>query len=147
MAPYTITKIFKGYPFAHRQPEHEGHCSLIHGHNWDFEVTLEADELDECGFVYDFGKFKEFKEWLTAMFDHTCLINHSDPEASRLLKLRDEGLADIVLVSSCSCEGLAEMVYRELVTRIAESEGTRVRVVSVTVHEDYKNKSTYHGGN
>lgn len=77
---HRVTKVFKGYPFAHRQHTHDGHCRLIHGHNWDFEIALEADQLDENGFVYDFGKFGWLKEWLENMFDHTLLLNKDDPQ-------------------------------------------------------------------
>jgi len=36
----TCTKKFGEYPFAHRQPLHDGMCKLVHGHNWTFEVEF-----------------------------------------------------------------------------------------------------------
>ena len=54
----TCTKRYDNLPFAHRQPNHEGHCSLIHGHNWSFEFEFKASKLDGNGFVIDFGDLK-----------------------------------------------------------------------------------------
>ncbi len=57
--------------FAHHVSGHLGPCINIHGHTWKFEVELEAQELDDQGFVVDFGLLK--KKILTpihAMLDH-----------------------------------------------------------------------------
>ena len=49
-------KTYSDIPFAHRQHLHDGHCALIHGHNWSFTVTFSCHETDLNGFVVDFGK-------------------------------------------------------------------------------------------
>jgi 6-pyruvoyl-tetrahydropterin synthase len=139
---YTISKTFLGYPFAHRQPNHAGHCALIHGHNWDFTVELSAPEgqLDENDFVYDFGKFAWLKEWLTYMFDHTCVINATDPLLENFKELDIQNLLNLRIVDSASAEGLAKLVYEFIKTK---DLGDNVELVSVTVHEDYKNSAKY----
>jgi 6-pyruvoyl-tetrahydropterin synthase len=45
--------------FAHHIRGHSGPCISLHGHTWKFEVTLGATELDNEGFVVDFGKLRE----------------------------------------------------------------------------------------
>ncbi len=45
--------------FAHHVRGHLGPCISLHGHTWLFQVTLEADELDEQGFVADFDLLYE----------------------------------------------------------------------------------------
>lgn len=146
---YKITKKFQGYPFAHRQHTHGGHCKLIHGHNWDFVICLQSSELDEHGFIYDFGKFKPFKEWLEHMFDHTILISKDDPQLSTMKILNEQGLMDMHIVESCSCEGIAKLVYEELVRRLKNDESDfvahNVSVVYVQVYEDHKNTAVYSG--
>src|SRR5690554_5711471 len=91
----TCTKVYSDIPFAHQQHTHDGHCSFIHGHNWSIEVTFEASELDENGFVVDFGKLKFLKQWIEDNLDHACLLNESDAEGlqmtaahGHLIKLR-----------------------------------------------------------
>lgn len=139
---YTISKTFLGYPFAHRQPNHKGHCALIHGHNWDFTIELSAPDgyLDENDFVYDFGKFAWLKEWFTEMFDHTCVINATDPLLEKFKTMHAEGLMNLKIVPSASAEGLAKLIY-EYITKM--DLGENVDLISVTVKEDYKNTATY----
>jgi 6-pyruvoyl-tetrahydropterin synthase len=45
--------------FAHHVRGHSGPCISLHGHTWKFEVTLGADELDDAGFVVDFGEVRK----------------------------------------------------------------------------------------
>ena len=40
--------------FSHHVRGHVGPCISVHGHTWKFELTLEARELDQEGFVVDF---------------------------------------------------------------------------------------------
>lgn len=138
----TITKRFGEYPFAHRQPKHEGHCRFIHGHNWQFEITLSAKTLDECGFVYDFGQFAWFKEWLTHQFDHTTVLNADDPALGDLWY--QKALHQLRTVPDCSCEGLAALVFEYLQSELTVRTAGRVSVVAVTVLEDLKNSATHH---
>lgn len=135
---YTITKKFGSYPFAHRQHNHDGHCALVHGHNWYFEITLTSDKLDKNGFVYDFGKFKKLKKWFDYMFDHTLLINADDPELpffqsnTKYWALR--------IVDCGSAENLAEFVFKHVEKYLQDSDAT---IVSCSAFEDEKNSATY----
>lgn len=144
-----ITKKFKGYPFAHRQSNHDGHCSLIHGHNWDFEICLGSNNLDENGFVYDFGKFKKLREWFDEMFDHTLVLNSDDPHLKYFEAQEEFGLAKVITIPSCSCEGIAKLIYNKIETMLMNDEDGRIRdfvhVSWVKVFEDHKNATIYTG--
>ena len=146
---YRIKKTFKGYPFAHRQHTHDGHCKLVHGHNWDFEICMSADHLDQNGFVYDFGKFGDLKKWFTEMFDHTCLINGDDPNLEVFELLRAQGLIDLRIVDSCSSEGIAKMIYDKITADLKTDENNHrnLQLNYVIVYEDYKNAAQYTGNN
>lgn len=146
----TCSKRYSDLPFAHRQPNHDGHCALIHGHNWSFEFEFSALQLDECGFVIDFGKLKWLKEWINERFDHTLVLNESDPQLRYLRSALDsqpgdrEGapLAKIVTVPDCSCEGLAVWLAEEVNKVVQEHTQGRVFVHRVIVIEDEKNHAT-----
>lgn len=150
---YTCTKLFNNLPAAHRQHNHDGHCALIHGHNWAFEFTFFATRLDENGFVVDFGKLKFIKEWLEDKFDHTLLLNKDDPHLGYLQKVLSDtpeplslcGFAKIVVVENCGAEKLAEWVCKEVERLIAEClpDGGRIHVEKVTCFEDSKNAATF----
>jgi 6-pyruvoyltetrahydropterin/6-carboxytetrahydropterin synthase len=139
----TIEKQFIDYPFAHRQPNHAGHCSLIHGHNWSFALCLTAREMDECGFVLDFGRMGFIKDWLANHFDHTLVLNETDPMLSNAAdRAVLERFSEVVTVPDCSCEGLAQYVAEKLNTLILEMTFGRVWVCWVEVKEDSKNSAT-----
>lgn len=139
----TVTKVFPSVPFAHRAPHHDGHCRLVHGHNWTFSLTFAADTLDGNGFIVDFGKLKGLRQHFDKLLDHALVVNSGDPELPKLQALDEAGLCRLVAVPDCSCEGLAELVWTHSTTWCAEAFNGRVRVVSATVHEDEKNSATF----
>lgn len=160
----TCTKIYSDFPAAHRQHKHDGHCALIHGHNWSFEFVFACAALDANQFVVDFGKLKWLRNWLNKQFDHTLLLNADDPFleyfTETLQEMRPDCtspsslcFADIVIVPNCGAEGLAAWLLEkvnELFTSgeyVTEEErldflARKVRVVAVTVFEDSKNSAT-----
>lgn len=148
---HTVTKQYRDFPAAHRQPNHDGHCSLIHGHNWGFDITFACDVMDENGFVVDVGKLGQVKTMLAQHFDHTLLLNEADPLRMGMETIFASGrpvLARIVVVPNCGMEGLAQFVLNK-VAGIIDAETFPVafernlRVIAVTCWEDSKNSSTY----
>ena len=135
-------KTYFDVPFAHRQHLHDGHCSYIHGHNWDISVTFVCDETDENGFVVDFGKVKFLKEWIEAHLDHACLFSNDDPLVEKLRAAAPEAWK-IYQVEQCSCEGLARHLYNVFNGMVTEETGGRARVYCVEVSEDKKKSALF----
>ena len=48
-------------------------CSRLHGHNYEVEVVLEAEDLDEVGFIRDYRELSALKEFLELTVDHKHL--------------------------------------------------------------------------
>lgn len=140
--PFTCTKEYRDIPFAHRQPTHDGHCALVHGHNWAFRFTFGAKELDRNGFVVDFGKLRDLKAAVDKL-DHALVLPESDPELPYFRLLEQQGLARVVLVDQPSAEGLARHMF-ETADRIVRSltEGRAYCIECVCI-EDSKNYATY----
>ncbi|MEY3014132.1 MAG: hypothetical protein RIT45_2867 [Pseudomonadota bacterium] len=64
--------------FAHHIRGHAGMCIHVHGHTWKFEVELEAESLDEDGFVVDFGLLKrEVLRPCHALLDHSLAMGEA----------------------------------------------------------------------
>lgn len=150
MPSLTCSKLYTDIPFAHRQHKHEGHCSLIHGHNWSFEFTFATDRPDECGFVIDFGKLQWLKEYLM-QFDHALVLNMDDPYLETLHRLlidmpatfsHPTKFAKIVTVPDCSCEGLAKHLFEQVGHLLHTRTAGRVWLAHVRVLEDSKNYAT-----
>ena len=142
---YQISKTFGEYPFGHRQHMHDGHCKFVHGHNWRFRIEMQSETLDQNGFVYDFGKFKELKKWFDYMFDHTLLINGDDPMIDFFKEneiVNNCKIWDMRIVPSGSAENLAKYIYEHIEQEYIQKT-SKYRLVSVTVLEDSKNTATY----
>jgi 6-pyruvoyltetrahydropterin/6-carboxytetrahydropterin synthase len=57
-----------------------GHqCGRLHGHSYRVELVLVAEQLDNIGFVVDYGELKPFRDYLDSNFDHR-LLNEIHPD-------------------------------------------------------------------
>ncbi|MGJ8639423.1 MAG: 6-pyruvoyl trahydropterin synthase family protein [Opitutaceae bacterium] len=138
----TCKKSYRDIPFAHRQHNHDGHCSLIHGHNWCITLTFACSETDKNGFVVDFGKLKYLKRWIDENLDHACLFNESDPEKDRLLSTAGHLFKPYILPNS-SCEGVAQHIHSIFDPMVREQTSDRVWIVEVDIEEDSKNSASF----
>ena len=138
----TCKKSYRDIPFAHRQHRHDGHCALIHGHNWAITLTFACRETTADGFVVDFGKLKYLKAWIDEHLDHACLFNETDPEKDRLLQAAGD-LFKVYTLPACSCEGLAEHLFGIFDAMVRAETEDRAWIVEVEVEEDSKNSATF----
>jgi 6-pyruvoyltetrahydropterin/6-carboxytetrahydropterin synthase len=147
---YQSTKTYGhevGLSCAFRQHKAKSHCSKVHGYALSFKFTFEADQLDLCNWVMDFGGLKSLKEMLQSTFDHKLLVASDDPFIETFLLLREQGAADVLIVGRVGCEAFAEMGYmigQDFLNRHPEIKH-RVRLVSVEVCEHGANSALYIG--
>lgn len=138
----TCKKTYNDIPFAHRQHMHDGHCAMVHGHNWSITLTFACREVDANGFVVDFGKLKYIKHWIDEHLDHAFLCNESDKAAHKMLNDFD-ALFKTYILPNCSSEGIAQHLH-EIFDRMVRLETkNRVWITSIEVTEDAKNSAVY----
>ena len=125
---------------AFRQWRADSHCNLIHGYALGFEITFEAEELDDRNWVIDFGDLGVLKKWLKEMFDHTTVVAFDDPNLELFEDLNSKNLIDLRLLENVGCEAFAETVY--LFCKM-EFEDDRVKVKSVRVFEHGANSAVF----
>lgn len=71
---YEIQKEFHFSASHQLQGLPEGHqCGRLHGHNYIVVVVLGSNELNEHGFVVDYGELKPFKKYIDDVMDHRHL--------------------------------------------------------------------------
>jgi 6-pyruvoyltetrahydropterin/6-carboxytetrahydropterin synthase len=58
---------------AHRLRQYNGECERLHGHNWNVQVSIASQELDDLGMVIDFKELKGKTNALMDRFDHQYL--------------------------------------------------------------------------
>lgn len=138
----TCKKSYRDIPFAHRQHLHDGHCALIHGHNWTFTLTFACKDTDANGFVVDFGKLAYIKDWITDHLDHACLFNQDDPEKDKLLADYGE-LYKAYVLPNCSCEGIAQHLFETFNPMVRQATDGRAWITSIEIEEDSKNSAKF----
>ena len=141
---FQSTKSYYNYPCSHRQWRHKGHCAFVHGYSRSFHFVFAANELDECGFVVDYGGLKELKDHLDRTFDHTLLLNLDDPLMKKFEELEELGACDIsVLPYGVGMEGTARYLCEWTDNLVREKTDGRCWVVSAESRENDKNSSIY----
>ena len=140
---YQVIKTYgneTGHSCAFRQWRADSHCNLIHGYALGFEITFEAEELDDRNWVIDFGDLGVLKKWLKEMFDHTTIVAFDDPHLELFEDLNNKNLINLRLLENVGCEAFAETVY--LFCKM-EFEDDRVKVKSVRVFEHGANSAVF----
>lgn len=84
---YTISKEFHFSASHQLKGLAENHpCSRLHGHNYIVEVQLQSEELDEKGFVVDYGGLSIIKDYIDSVLDHKHLndVMDNNPTAENI---------------------------------------------------------------
>lgn len=139
---FECSKTYADLPFAHRQHRHAGHCRLVHGHNWTLRLTFACAELDENAFVVDFGDLKFVRRWLEEHLDHACVFNADDPAREALVAAQPDAWK-VLVVDSCSCEGLARFLHASLDPLVRAHTAGRAWISAVELWEDTRNSAVY----
>ena len=87
----TCTKTYRDIPLSHRQPLHSGRCSRLHGHSWAITLTFVAKEMDDNGFVIDFGDLHFLRDWIDDNLDHATALKVDDPMRVECEQLQQQG--------------------------------------------------------
>lgn len=68
--PIFVLRIRDGFEAAHFLRSYKGAPEVVHGHSWQVEVALAADQLDDEGMAFDFVEARRVLRALAARFDH-----------------------------------------------------------------------------
>lgn len=133
-----------GLSCAFRQWRADSHCRFLHGYALAVRFEFEADELDDCNWVVDFGGLGTLKEQLKYRFDHKLIIAEDDPQLDLLSSLAGLGVAEITILPAVGCEAFAKYIHEmgEMWLFINGYED-RVRLHSVEVREHGANSAIY----
>jgi 6-pyruvoyltetrahydropterin/6-carboxytetrahydropterin synthase len=134
-----------GLSAAFRQWRATSHCRFIHGYALAVRLEFEADQLNDNGWVMDFGGLKPFKQWLEIMFDHKTLVAADDPQLYVFKGLETMGIIQlVVLEKGVGCERFAELIGEYAVGWLKDSgHSPRVRIALVEVKEHGANSAIW----
>lgn len=142
-----ITTTHRNWVAASNENRNSVKCSYIHGYSRYVEVTFEG-ELDEHGWVYDFGLTKEMKDILEENWDHKVLINSDDPELPFILEAQERGILQVTVMNvlngwSAAIEGSAKFCADKFQEVVDKYTNGRVKIVKVQVWEHENNSASY----
>lgn len=147
----------RGYSTVFRQWRAKSHCRFIHGYALSFEFLFQCHdhEVDENGWVIDFGGLKFLKAWLDSNFDHKFLVAEDDPMIDLFKAMNDpevipylgEKVTQTQIVPAVGCEAFAELVYKQAKKMLIRGDlgQTKARLISVEVREHGANGAIYVG--
>ena len=69
-----VLKIVTDFASAHSLRDYPGDCSRLHGHNWQVEVLVESEVLNDVGIAIDFREIKKQTKVVSKRLDHQYLI-------------------------------------------------------------------------
>ena len=110
---------------GHALRGYKGKCENPHGHNYRVRVTLEGQQLDSVGLLYDFVHLKRMLREVIGSLDHQFLNDLAPFEAI-----------------NPSAENLAKFFHQETSRQIGEAPNAP-RITSITVWETDDTSATY----
>lgn len=98
---WSISKDFEFSAAHHLHGLRDDHpCARTHGHNYQVRVTIQAEYLDNVGFVVDYGDLTAFKIYLDGALDHRDLNEVMDinPTAEHLARRLYEVVCSLLVL-------------------------------------------------
>lgn len=144
---FSVTKTFENLPVAHcqfqdvREDGSPGDCAALHGYDRSVTIEVSSAQLDEHGWVFPFGAFKQIKQWLEFYFDHTSVFPASDPRMKDIKKAIAAGILGTgrILPYGVSMEMSALFLYEQANRYIFESSDKRACITNIEFREHQKN--------
>ena len=68
-----VLKIVTDFASAHSLRDYPGDCARLHGHNWQVEVSVCSQALDDSGIAIDFREIKSQTKVVVKRLDHQYL--------------------------------------------------------------------------
>jgi len=81
--------------------DYPGDCSRLHGHNWQVEVVVESEVLDEVGIAIDFREIKKQTKLVIKRLDHQYLndikpFDELNPTAENIAKYFFDEVGELI---------------------------------------------------
>jgi len=118
-----VLKIVTDFASAHSLRDYPGDCARLHGHNWQVEVSVCSQVLDDSGIVIDFREIKKQTKLVVKRLDHQYL-NEIKP-------------FDVL---NPTAENIAKYFFEEIDILINNQD---VKVKEVTIWETPRSAVTY----
>lgn len=126
-------------------------CAWAHGYGRHVEFTFGAEELDDRGWVVDFGGLRFVKKFLEDNWDHRLLLSSEDPLLAEFLALHEKGGVNVNVMNAAKgwgpgIEQSCKFVYDNINPIIQEQTNQRCWITKVQIWEHENNSAIYEPG-
>ena len=118
-----VLKIVTDFASAHSLRDYPGDCARLHGHNWQVEVMVCYQVLNEFGIAIDFREIKRQTKLVVKRLDHQYL-NEIEP-------------FDVL---NPTAENIAKYLFDEIAVLI---NNQNVKLKEITIWETPRSAVTY----
>lgn len=141
---------------AHRIKGHPK-CGRLHGHNYKVQVTIarpakatmNIGELDEQGFIMDFGVLKQFIKEVCDVVDHKYIVSNAnlepdgDPYQAAAYQARLVDHCVVLDIPQSSVEHLVQWFKESLQMLLVRGGHANISVMEVKLWETNKSYATW----
>jgi len=135
MSYVRISKQFR-FEMAHALMGYDGPCKNVHGHSYEFIVTVKGEPIDnfnnpKLGMVMDFGDLKNIvRQQIIDVFDHALVLNNRTPK-----EVTDHLQQHFEKVILLDYQPTSEMMVDDFAKRIASRLPDTLMLVHVLLRE------------
>ncbi|MFC1546553.1 6-carboxytetrahydropterin synthase QueD [bacterium] len=117
-------KVKSSFSAAHFLRNYEGKCENVHGHNWEVELKIKGEKLNDTGLLIDFRELKQELNAVLETLDHK-LINDTNTFSN----------------INPSCENLSKHIFELLEEKLKNKKN--IKAASVSVWETANSSAEY----
>lgn len=120
-------KVMSNFSSAHALRGYNGKCENIHGHNWEIELVVFSDILNEIGLVVDFKILKKYLNEIMETLDHKFIND-----------------LDFFKKKNPSAENIAKYIYEEFSRITGTYHDGLIKIARVNVYETPSSMASYY---
>ncbi len=120
-------KVLSNFSSAHALRGYNGKCENIHGHNWQIELIVLSDVLNDIGLVVDFKLLKGYLKEIMEILDHKFIND-----------------LDFFKETNPSAENIARYIYEEFSRITGAYKDGLIKIARVNVYETPSSMASYY---
>ena len=142
---FEVKKKIKPFSAAHRLiKSYQGKCRTLHGHNYDIEVCLQAEVLDDSDLVLDFSQFTApFNQFVQDHLDHAIIANPGDSALCEFISSAQQKAYLLPHNENSSVEILSKHLFEVFHHLLEDLQVPHVSLKSVCIYESPTSSATY----
>jgi 6-pyruvoyltetrahydropterin/6-carboxytetrahydropterin synthase len=120
-------KVLSSFSSAHSLRGYNGKCENIHGHNWQVEVVVSSEFVNEIGLSIDFKVLKKYANQVIDDLDHKFI--------NELPYFKE---------FNPSAENIAKYIFENIAKLLRLNEKDKIKIKRINVYETPSSMASYY---